>query len=111
MAVKMLQGFGAGFTVSIVLGYIVGATGLIFHMAGPVSLMVLTYLVCGWVSGYNNEHPFVTAWLVASVLFVVNLFISINVLGELEISLLGLLFAWLFALLGAWIGKKTSSFV
>lgn len=108
MIIKMFQGFGAGFAVSIILGYMVGATGLIFNAIGPILLMISTYLVCGWVSGCNNDHPFLTTWIVATVLFLFNTFISVNVLGELNISFYGLIFGWIFALIGAWIGKKMS---
>ncbi|MFD1424524.1 hypothetical protein ACFQ4J_12355 [Laceyella tengchongensis] len=109
MVTKMLQGLGAGFVASILLGYIVGVTGLILNAAGPIMLMVLTYMVAGWVTGRNNEYALISAWFVASVMFFINTFISVNVLGEINIPLIGLIFGWIFAMLGAWIGKRKST--
>ncbi|MGX9708090.1 hypothetical protein [Laceyella tengchongensis] len=108
MAIKILQGFGAGFVVSIVLGYLFGAFGLIFNPIGPILLMCLTYLIAGWIAGYSNEHPYITAWLATTSLFFVNMFITYNVLGDPDISLLGIIFSWIFGQLGAWIGKATT---
>jgi hypothetical protein len=108
MTIRMLQGFGAGFATSILLGYLFGALEFIYHPAGPILLMILIYLVTGWGAGYDNEHPYLSAWLASTGLFFINLLVTVKILGESEITLLGIVFSWILALIGAWIGKLTT---
>lgn len=63
MVGKVLQGTGLGIISSIVIGILLGVTGLGIDWLGIGLMFILTYLITGYVAGREVEQPYVSSMM------------------------------------------------
>lgn len=107
MVAKVIQGTGMGIVVSIVLGVLLGVTGLGIGWLGMGLLFLLTYFTTGYVAARNMEQPYTSAVMATLLVLLINqVFTALYWGGVNPFGLaLGLL-AFIPSLLGAFLAHR-----
>lgn len=107
MVGKVLQGTGLGVISSIVIGILLGVTGLGIDWLGMGLMFILTYLITGYVAGRNIEQPYVSSMMATLLVMLINQGFTFLYYGG--VSPLGLavgLLAFIPSMFGAFLAHK-----
>ncbi|TCS93799.1 hypothetical protein [Hazenella coriacea] len=105
MLKRICIGFLGGLFMGNFFGGIAGLTTLIQFKFVPVIIMVLMYGFAGYFTAKKNKHPWISSFIVAFLLYIVNAMITLLAFKVDQISIVGLGMSVFFCLLGATLYK------